>query len=270
MAPLAVFDSDSLDAAPWLLLAPFFMAPAIALLLLLPSPAGPIAASVLLLLLSLPRLLWHPSQPAEGRAFTIANIIYWNLLYPGLFGSAPILAMCCFLQPFVFVPPLLLYVLYIKCVSRPDLKDGAGWQYFSKHDWGIVALRRFLRLRLHVSTSLCQREPNKPVLIGIHPHGVASDYRVAMDGLLYQALPGREVLTLGASVLFSLPFVRELVLWTRCIDASKHVAARALRRGLSLQVIPGGEAEQMRTQTGVEEVFLAKRFGFIKLSMQVI
>ena len=69
-------------------------------------------------------------------------------------------------------------------------------------------------------------------------HGVASDFRVAMDGLLYEALPGRKVVTLAASVLFTLPLVRELCLWTRCIDASKKVAARALSRGLSLQVPP--------------------------------
>ena len=77
---------------------------------------------------------------------------------------------------------------------------------------------------------------------------------MAADGLLYAALPGRKVLALAASVLFSLPFVRELVLWTRCIDAGKKTAARALRKGHSLLVIPGGEAEQMRTKPGVEEV----------------
>ena len=47
--------------------------------------------------------------------------------------------------------------------------------------------------RLQVSRGLREREPAKPVVIAIHPHGVASDYRVAMDGLLYEALPGREV-----------------------------------------------------------------------------
>ena len=39
-----------------------------------------------------------------------------------------------------------------------------------------------------------------------------------------------QVLTLAASVLFALPLVRELVLWTRCIDAGKRTASKALSK----------------------------------------
>ena len=65
-------------------------------------------------------------------------------------------------------------------------------------------------------------------------------------------MPGRRCFVLAASLLFALPLVRELVLWTRCIDARKAV-------GHSLLVVPGGEAEQ--------ELYLA-RIGFVKLAMQ--
>ena len=41
---------------------------------------------------------------------------------------------------------------------------------------------------------------------------------------------GWEVLTLSASVLFYIPMVRELALWTRCIDARKSVATKALKK----------------------------------------
>ncbi|KAL1503521.1 hypothetical protein AB1Y20_012001 [Prymnesium parvum] len=266
---MEVTHAAQLDASPALLaLTPLFVAPLVAVCLLLPSPAGPLAALATLSLALLPRLLWRSSQPAEGLAFTLANVLYWNLMYPAAFGSLPLLAAGSLLRPRLFLPPSLLYAAYAKLLSRPDLSHGAGWRFFSQHDWGIVALRRYLRLRLHVPAALRSRPPQRAVVIAIHPHGVASDYRLAMDGLLYAALPGREVLTLGASVLFSLPLVRELVLWTRCIDASKRVAARALAAGRSLQVIPGGEAEQMRTRTGVEEVYLARRAGFVKLAMQ--
>merc|ERR1719401_2359817 len=89
-----------------------------------------------------------------------------------------------------------------------------------------------------------------------------------MDGMMYEALPGRRVLTLSASVLFRIPLVRELALWTGCIDASRPVAARALRRGHSLMVIPGGEMEQIRTQDGCEGVCLSTRLGFVKLALE--
>merc|ERR1712187_945831 len=57
-------------------------------------------------------------------------------------------------------------------------------------------------------------------------------------------------------------------LWTRCIDARKKVAVGAMKRGHSIMVIPGGEHEQIRTKAGHEEIFLAKRVGFVKLALQ--
>ena len=88
------------------------------------------------------------------------------------------------LRPRIFLPLLALYIVFIKVVSRPDLKDGAGWQFFSQHDWGIVALRRYLRLRLHVSAGLRASDASKPVVIAIHPHGVACDFCVAIMAYL--------------------------------------------------------------------------------------
>jgi 2-acylglycerol O-acyltransferase 2 len=128
--------------------------------------------------------------------------------------------------------------------------------------------RRFLRLRLHVSKKLQAHPADKQVVIGVHPHGIASDHRILMDGMLYDAFPGRQILTLSASVLFYIPVVRELALWTRCIDARKKVAAGALKRGHSIMVIPGGEHEQIRTKIGREEIYLAKRIGFVKLALE--
>ena len=231
--------------------------------------AGPYAALAVVAIALLPRLLWRPSAPAVGRAFVVSQAMYWNLVYPLFFGSPLFLLVYAVRLDWRYGAVLtVVYLVVTKLLLRPDLKDGAGWEFFSKHDWGIRALRAYIQLRLHVPDALIAKPASEPVVLAIHPHGFASDFRIATDALLYAALPGRTVLCLSASVLFALPFVRQLCLWTRCIDASKPVAARALKKGHSLLVIPGGEAEQMRTRPGVEDVFLAKRFGFVKLAMQ--
>ncbi|KAL3910889.1 MAG: hypothetical protein SGARI_001911 [Bacillariaceae sp.] len=113
-------------------------------------------------------------------------------------------------------------------------------------------------------------EENAQYIIAVFPHGTAADYRIAMDGVLDQVFPRiyTKIRTLGASVLFLIPVVREFFLWTSGIDARRSVAEHALDKGCSLLVLPGGEAEQIRTVYQKEKVFLKSRKGFLKLAMR--
>jgi len=74
--------------------------------------------------------------------------------------------------------------------------------------------------------------------------------------------------TLAASVLFAVPFLRELALFSGCVDASRATAEKQLRAGYSVQVLPGGEREQIQTVRGREKLFLKARFGFVKLAIR--
>ena len=230
------FDSSMLDAGGaglQIFASVIFFSPA---LFIASACLGPWAGAAVLAVAALPKLLWQPSSAAEGRAFTLSNYIYWNLVYPCLFGSPLLVGACCALRPRSCLPLLGAWLLWTRVLSRPDLGPGAPWAHFAKHDWGIVALRRFLRLRLHVSKALRALDPaiGPPVVLGIHPHGVASDYRVAMDGMLYEALPGRPLFTLAASVLFALPLVGKLPQIQAATEPDCFMARRGGARSFSL------------------------------------
>ena len=64
-----------------------------------------------------------------------------------------------------------------------------------------------------------------------------------------------------------------------CIEASKSVAVRALKRlnprhtledRVALFVYPGGEKEQLLTVQGKEIVYLKERKGFVKLALEQV
>lgn len=178
---------------------------------------------------------------------------------------------------------LLPYYTYILILSSPELRDGNRWEWFTRHfiPWEIC--RRFLRIRLLVPESF-KKGTDAQYVFAVFPHGSNADFRILLDGMLYDALPHQVAATtrtLAATVLFRIPVVRELALWTGCVDARKKVAEGLLRssscsskssiadkKRRSILVLPGGQAEQMHTQHGREIVYLKKRKGFLKLAMK--
>ena len=73
---------------------------------------------------------------------------------------------------------------------------------------------------------------------------------------------------LGASVLFKIPFFRDLCLWLGLVDASRSTAEAVLERGGSLFIYPGGEAEQIATKRGEHHVVVKRRRGFLRLALR--
>ena len=117
-------------------------------------------------------------------------------------------------------------------------------------------------------------EPAKwcEAVFAFFPHGVNSDFRVLMDGMMYDAFPatyekGGPARTLAATVLFQIPGIRQLSLATACVDAGRKTATRCLKAGYSLMLCPGGQDEQLETIYGRERVYLKRRAGFIRLAI---
>lgn len=195
-----------------------------------------------------------------------------------------------FCSTWVVLGVLVPYYTYALVVNPCHLKTGARWTNFSQ-DFALLRYgRRLLNLRvvgnpaLKATRSRSQTEaqlhtdaanpqpshgrPGTQFILGVFPHGLNADFRILVDGLLPDAMPGASVRTLAATILFCLPVVREMALWTGCVDASKQVARRCLRYGLSLFIFPGGQQEQLRTTCGEELVFVQRRKGFVKLALE--
>lgn len=131
--------------------------------------------------------------------------------------------------------------------GRPD-------RHFSQHHWVFVRLREYLKLSLHrtdaVQSKLLAANPTKEgqAIMAFFPHGVNSDFRVLMDGLMYEAFPSLRARTLAASILFQLPGLRGYSLATSCVDAGRKTATRCLKQGFSLLLCPGGQDEQIEAR----------------------
>lgn len=169
---------------------------------------------------------------------------------------------------------LALYGLSYFDGAQVNVKKDRTWAYFSKYFFLWRFMREFFPQKLHVPPNFpaVSDKPGEKLqyIFGFHPHGTMSDYRLLVDGQFLDQLPGLQgkIRWLAASVLFRLPIAREICLWTRCIDARRDVAEQVLKEGLSVGVIPGGEAEQLRTTFGTDEVYLNKRLGFVKLALR--
>mmetsp|Transcript_24561 Transcript_24561/g.52092 ORF Transcript_24561/g.52092 Transcript_24561/m.52092 type:complete len:245 (+) Transcript_24561:113-847(+) len=134
-------------------------------------------------------------------------------------------------------------------------------------------MRSYLRLSFRpLPKELLEAEKKEGAqfIFAAFPHGCGSEFRILMEGILQHVLPNvhHRLRALSATVLFRIPVVREIAMWTGCVDASRKTAERNLDKGNSLVVLPGGEAEQLMTEYGKEKVYLKKRKGFVKLAMR--
>lgn len=127
----------------------------------------------------------------------------------------------------------------------------------------------YFPIRLARSTPL---DNQRQYIFGVHPHGIIPTFvTVSMmtQGCEWDKLfPGIARRGLAASSNFWVPLWRDIYLWLGYIDASAHVAQKALNKGYSLIVLPGGEQEMILAKPGDHSVVLQNRMGFVRLALQ--
>jgi len=175
----------------------------------------------------------------------------------------------------------LIYVGFLVVVPSGGLgchlKDGLPWRNFSEtYYFPGTVMRSYLNLQMTKpppSFIKAEAQPDAQFILACFPHGCGSEFRILMEGMIQKVMPNivgkqNKLRTLAASILFMIPCIREIALWTGCIDANRKTASKALDNGRSLLILPGGEAEQILTTYGQERIYLQSRKGFLKLAMR--
>jgi len=209
-----------------------------------------------------------PSLGLKMKAFFLWNLMYW---------LSTALALVMLISPVIYPQTIGLYVtlpyLTFSLFKRDELKFGSPWPSFSQNFAVFACLRRYLDLEfapLPEKLKTAEKAEHAQFIFAVFPHGTSSDFRILMDGILHTVLPSvaDKVRVLTASVLFRIPLVREIAMWTNCVDARRSVAENLLDNHYSILVLPGGMDEQILTQYQKETIYLRKRKGFVKLALR--
>lgn len=203
----------------------------------------------------------------SGSLDLLAVAAFTGFVQIGVWVLVPVFTLVAFKLNFYWASAFFaLYAISYLDGAEFKVARNRTWPQFSRRFWLFTFFRRAYQQRVHLPPGF-----NPPqFILALHPHGAMADFRVLLDGQLLELLgdASGKVRWLAASVLFRLPIVRELCLWTGCVDARRQVAEQVLARGLSIGVLPGGELEQVQTQYGREAVYLKKRLGFVKLALR--
>lgn len=169
---------------------------------------------------------------------------------------------------------LAAYWVYVSTVRtertatpRDDLRAGVDLATLIDH------LKLELVIPEDVNLDPEPRAPPPAYVFGVFPHGIhafgCSAMNFAGNALarrfprIWKRLSGHV-----ASVIFRIPFLREVMMSHGYRDCSRDVCDSTLAEGRSVMLVVGGEQESIRTRAGTDIVWLHRREGFIRLAMR--
>jgi len=202
-------------------------------------------------LISVLSLFYAVIQALSSLAFSLTGVSVF-----GLFGK-PVFS-------FFYLVLGLYLITYFDNSSKRDgrlsraIQCWKGWSVFKSYFNASV-------------TAEFPLDHNQQYIFGMFPHGACTvSHFLTMTnccGMLTNIHKG-DRRDLAASILFYIPFVRDLLLFLGCVDASKETVKYNLRKRRSILIYVGGEKEQLMTKENSHKVVLKDRLGFIKLAIQ--
>jgi 2-acylglycerol O-acyltransferase 2 len=144
--------------------------------------------------------------------------------------------------------------------------EGRYWGWFAQHPaWRRVYA--YFPASIHMTAPLT---PGRQYIVSSHPHGVYSNHHwnYVSSPDFQRFFPGNRKRHLGASLVFRIPLFREWMLWGGIVDADARVAHAVLGSGRSLVALTGGLSEQVRASPGKHFVYVRRRKGLFRLSLE--
>lgn len=121
------------------------------------------------------------------------------------------------------------------------------------------------------SLTINQTLKNGPYIFGFHPHGVypLTTFWATRGPSFRAAYPGLEVDVCGASVMFSCPLLREILLWSGGREVSASAIRHALHANRSILLVPGGQREMLHSQPSHRVLtIVTKHKGFVRIACE--
>ena len=115
-------------------------------------------------------------------------------------------------------------------------------------------------------------DPDRQYFFCFHPHGAVTWTAFCFGATMITnngTSPLRRQMMCGiADVLFSIPIIRELLLFSNARSANPKVMGECANNGLSLALNPGGVHEQLQYRNDQEEAYFPNNLGFIRIALR--
>ncbi|KAL0587548.1 hypothetical protein ABG067_002844 [Albugo candida] len=104
-------------------------------------------------------------------------------------------------------------------------------------------------------------------LFAFHPHGVATCGWMC-NGVLHSSFELLDIKWLVSSVIFVIPFLRNLMTWSHKGPVKKSHMIELMSSGHNIALLPGGFEEATLYKRNQPILYISKRAGFIKLALK--
>lgn len=109
-------------------------------------------------------------------------------------------------------------------------------------------------------------KPRERVLTTVAPHGILTlGWSYLISSKLYR---NTEHKFLVAPAMMNLPFIGDIMRWTRCFSCDSKSMSRFMKNGDNIGLIPGGFQEASLYTRGLHRVYLNDRKGFVKYALK--